>query len=524
MDNILKTLNKNRARTIMLAVLLLLFLMALNGMATEDWVITLLRSLAVGSVTFLVASGFSLIFGLMDVLNLAHGTLFMIGAYVGWTVFVRPDSFVDISTPVGLVGGGLALIPIWTYFLQGKVPANVARIWPWVGVAVGGLLLLWGVPKYPITIWNPGVFAESPGTFALAASQGTLTLPAPKLFTTNPYLVLLAILLGSLSGGAALAGFTVRPPTGGKAVFAGVKRFPRGAMISAGVLLAYGLATFFFHGGLTDLLFSMSDTWLFLLAVLVAVGVGFGLGAMMESALIRPLYSRPIYQILMTLGVSAIGIEIVRAIWGRPEFTMPKPAIFNGTGDGCPATSLADLFAHHCSTVEILGSRVRTYNEIFVPLLGIVVLVAIWLLLQRTRLGMVIRAGVQDSEMVEALGINVRRIFTQVFALGVALAALGGVIAGPSMGLSLGMGESLLINALIALAIGGLTSFPGAAAGSLMVGIIQQFMIKYGQLGINIPGLAEPFKPTPPLVPASTVLLMVIVLLVLPNGLFGKKE
>ncbi|NUM47625.1 MAG: hypothetical protein HUU38_23220, partial [Anaerolineales bacterium] len=124
----------------------------------------------------------------------------------------------------------------------------------------------------------------------------------------------------------------------------------------------------------------------------------------------------------------------------------------------------------------------------------------------------------------EALGINVRRIFTQVFALGVGLAALGGVIAGPSMGLSLAMGESLLINALIALAIGGLTSFPGAAAGSLMVGIIQQFMIKYGQLGISIPGLAEPFKPTPPLVPASTVLLMVIVLLVLPHGLFGKKE
>jgi branched-subunit amino acid ABC-type transport system permease component len=82
----------------------------------------------------------------------------------------------------------------------------------------------------------------------------------------------------------------------------------------------------------------------------------------------------------------------------------------------------------------------------------------------------------------------------------------------------------LLINALIALAIGGLTSYPGAAAGSLMVGIIQQFMIKYGQLGINIPFLTEPFKPSPPLVPASTVLLMVIVLLVLPNGLFGRRE
>ena len=527
--NMVKTFRKNRTQFVTLAALILLFGMALRGMTTEDWVITLLRSLAVGSVTFLVASGFSLIFGLMDVLNLAHGTLFMIGAYVGWTVFVRPDTFVDISTPAGLVGGGLALIPIWTYLLQQtrwfrQAQPAILKYWPWVGLVVGGLILFWGVPQYPITIWNPGVFAQSPGTFALAASQGTLTLPEPKLFTANPYLVLVAILAGSLIGGAALAGFTVRPPAGGGAVFSGVKRFPRGAVISAGLLFLFGLGTFFFHGALTEMLVSINDTWLFLLAVLVSVGVGFGMGAMMESALIRPLYSRPIYQILMTLGVSAIGIEIVRALWGRPEFTMPKPAIFNGTGEGCPATSLADLIANQCSTVELLGSRVRTYNEIFVPLLGILVLVGIWLLLQRTRLGMVIRAGVQDSEMVEALGINVRRVFTMVFALGVGLAALGGVIAGPSMGLSLAMGESLLINALIALAIGGLTSFPGAAAGSLMVGIIQQFMIKYGQLGINIPFLAEPFKPTPPLVPASTVLLMVIVLLVLPNGLFGKKE
>lgn len=522
MHNVFDTFRKNRAQAITLAALGLLFVMALRGMTTEDWVITLLRSLAVGSVTFLVASGFSLIFGLMDVLNLAHGTLFMIGAYVGWTILVRPDTVVDIATPVGLVGGGLALVPVWAYFLQTRfrqTQPTRQRYWSWGGGVVGGLVLAWGLPKYPITIWNPGVFAQSPGTYALGAAQGTLTLPEPKLFTTTPSLVLVAILAGSLIGGAALAGFMTRSGGG-----PGVKRFPRGAVIRAGMLFLFGLGTFFFHGALTDLLVSIHNTWLFLLAVLGAVGVGFGLGAMMERALIRPLYARPLYQVLMTLGVSAIGIELVRAIWGRPEFTMPKPVIFDGTGEGCPATRLADLIAHQCSTVELLGSRVRTYNEIFVPLLGVLVLVAIGLLLQRTRLGMIIRAGVQDSEMVEALGINVRQVFTQVFALGVALAALGGVIAGPSMGLSLGMGESLLINALIALAIGGLTSFPGAAAGSLMVGIIQQFMIKYGQLGIQIPFLAEPFKPTPPLVPASTVLLMVIVLLVLPNGLFGKKE
>jgi branched-chain amino acid transport system permease protein len=226
----------------------------------------------------------------------------------------------------------------------------------------------------------------------------------------------------------------------------------------------------------------------------------------------------------LTLGLSAVGIEIVRAIWGRTEFIMPKAALFNGTGEGCPATSFSAWLSHQCSTFLLMGGRVRVYNEVFIPLVGVVVLVGVWLLLKRSRLGMIIRAGVQDHQMVEALGINVRRVFTLVFALGVGLAALGGVLAAPSMGLSNTMGESLFLNALIALAIGGLTSYPGAAFGSLLVGLIQQMIIKYGAIGIPIPFTDILFKPTPPLVPASTVLLMVVILLVLPQGLLGRKE
>jgi branched-subunit amino acid ABC-type transport system permease component len=86
------------------------------------------------------------------------------------------------------------------------------------------------------------------------------------------------------------------------------------------------------------------------------------------------------------------------------------------------------------------------------------------------------------------------------------------------------MGESFFLNALIALAIGGLTSYPGAAFGSLLVGLLQQFIIKYGQIGIPLPFTDAVFKPSPPIVPASTILLMVIILLILPNGLLGKKE
>ena len=201
---------------------------------------------------------------------------------------------------------------------------------------------------------------------------------------------------------------------------------------------------------------------------------------------------------------------------------MPRPALFAGTGEGCPATSLGDLFQYQCSTIEMFGTRIRTYNEIFIPLVGVLVLVGVSLLLKRTRIGMTIRAGVQDPDMVESLGINVRGVFTLVFGLGVALAALGGVLAAPATALSLDMGSRFLVAALIALAIGGLTSFPGAAVGALVVGLLQQFIIKYGQVGIDLPFLSEPFEPSPALVPAMTVLAMVVILIILPGGLLGR--
>ena len=108
--------------------------------------------------------------------------------------------------------------------------------------------------------------------------------------------------------------------------------------------------------------------------------------------------------------------------------------------------------------------------------------------------------------------------------MGVALAALGGVIAAPAVGLSPGMGATVLLLALIAMAIGGLTSFSGAAVGAVVVGVMQQFMIKFGSVGIPVPWMDEPFKPSPVLVPASVILLMIVVLLVLPHGLFGREE
>jgi branched-chain amino acid transport system permease protein len=442
---------------------------------------------------------------------------------VAWTVYVRPDTFVDILTPFCFIVAGFTLLPLWDFLASHLAVRRVlSRIWPWIALFLGGAILLYALRSYPVTIWDPGVFSNAPGTYSLFADSGVLLIPPAKTFgDRSAVLILIGILLGSFLLAFSLAGLQNARKGGmvGKTL-----HLPWKYLAYFLVVFAIGLLVFIVNTPLTTAIVSLGSNWLFLIAIVVALLTGILLGSLIESALIRPLYSRPIYQLMITLGLSAVGIEIVKAIWGKTEFTMPKPEIFNVSGGNCPASTLLGALQNHCSTFTFMDSRIRVYNEIFIPLVGILVLIAIWLLLKRTRIGMIIRAGVQDREMVEALGINVRRVFTFVFALGVGLATLGGALAGSSMGISTAMGDSLLLNALIALAIGGLTSYPGAALGSLLLGLMQQFIIKYGQIGIQLPFLAEPFKPTPPLVPASTVLLMVIILLVLPHGLLGRKE
>lgn len=529
MNDFLERLRRNRTQVIVLTVMVLLFLMAVQGMSTKDWVITTLRSLSVGAVTFLVAAGFSIILGLMGVLNLAQGTLYMIGAYVGWSVYVRPDTFVDLLTPLALIAAGLLLQPLWDRLLQRvDLPQRVARIWPWVALILGIALLVFVIGRVPLALWDWENYSDSPIIWVQAFNAGQVSerVQPADWEGLSPIVGLIALLVGGGLVSASLAGFARRH--GMAAVSAEGRRLPWSTIAVILALIVIGLGAYLANDALTAFLFNMNRNWLFLLALVIATLTGGGLGALMEATLIRPLYERHTYQIMLTFGLSFIGIELVRAIWGRQGFTMPRPPLFAGTGEGCPATSFAGWLQYQCSTIQVtIGgetARIRTYNELFVPLIGLIALVAVWILLQRTRLGMIIRAGVQDSEMVEALGINVRRVFTLVFGLGVAIAALGGIVSGPSTGLSTQMGETLLLGALVALAVGGLTSYPGAALGAVIVGLVQQFVIKYGVIGIKLPFLEGPIKPTPPLVPASVVLLMIVILVVMPQGLLGRKE
>lgn len=511
-------IRKNSTLLITILIVVVFLVMASRGMSAQDFYITLLRSLSSGSVVFLVAAGFSLIFGLLDVLNLAHGTLYMIGAYIGWTVFVRPDTFVDLLAPVALLLTGLTIIPAWKPLIN-RIPIKPAtrRLIAWIIIALALILAAVILQRYPIALWDLENYTKGPVSLSFFADQGMrMPFEVAAFVEISPLLAFIGLLAASaLAGlGISLLGAEVRTQ----------KAQSWRNYIFFVLLLAAAILVVIFNTPLTDWLITINSTWLFAIAVLTAILSGAGLGAAMEMTVIRPLYSRPIYQLMLTLGLSAIGVEMVQAIWGRPAFTMPKPAIVTGSGEGCPAANLAIWWELKCATIQFFEGRIRVYDEILIPILGVLVLIGVWILLKRTRLGMVIRAGVQDRQMVEALGINVRRVFTLVFALGVGLATLGGVLTAPSSGLNTGMGGSLLTSALIALAIGGLTSYPGAALGSLLVGLVTQFIIKYGQIGINLPFTEAVFKPSPPLVPASTVLLMVIVLLFLPGGIMGKKD
>ncbi len=509
-------LKRVRGQAAILVALGFIFLSGLFSMDAGDWMITVLRGLSVGAITFLVASGLSLIFGLMDVLNLAHGELFMLGAYVGWTIYVRPDTFVDVLLPLGIIIAVFAARPVFARLAGSlRLKGALGTVAPWVLIAAGIIGTVLVLPRFPLSIWNLDQFADTPVSNSLAFDTGTQVIP-PHATSDGPVALLIVFLVIAVS--VIAFGIAMFRRSDAKAPHVTVR-----SLTPAIVVFVVALLSLVLNDAVTEWMYGIGTTYRFFIALIVAAVGGFGLGSLIEIALIRPLYERPLYQLMITLGLGFIIIELVRSVWGRPEFTMPKPALFAGTGEGCPGTGVHGLFSG-CSTVKILDTRIRVYNEVFIILVGALVLVVVTLLIRRTRMGMIIRAGVQDREMVEALGVNVRKVFTTVFGLGVGLAAFGGVIAAPALGLSSEMGSRVLLLALIAMAVGGLTSFPGAAAGAVLVGLLQQFVIKLGSSGIPLPWLDEPFKPSPSLVPVSVITLMIVVLLVTPQGLFGREE
>jgi branched-chain amino acid transport system permease protein len=264
-------------------------------------------------------------------------------------------------------------------------------------------------------------------------------------------------------------------------------------LLAAGLTLIFGMmhvvnlahGSFFMLGAYIG--YSAARTthnfWLALIVAPIAIGV---LGVVIEVVLLKRLYHRPLLdQVILTFGLSFMTAELVKIAWGSSELVLQPPEVFAGP-------------------VDVLGNTYPVYR-LFVIAIGVLVALALWLVERRTRLGAIIRAGVADRQMVGALGVNISAVFTGVFAFGAALAAFGGVVAGPVLSLFPGMDAVVLINALIVVVVGGMGTLTGAFWGGLLIGIAVTF------LTVLVPQIAL----------VLTFLVMAIILLVRPNGLFG---
>jgi len=258
----------------------------------------------------------------------------------------------------------------------------------------------------------------------------------------------------------------------------GVLNFAHGAFLTVGAYAAW-----FAESKLTGL----SLLPRFLVGALAGLVVGAVVAALVEFVLIRPLYRRHIEQVLVTVGLGLAVSALVVAIWGNDARPFAAPGWLGDT------TTVAGAHIPNDRWIEIVTA--------------VVVLLALNAFLRRTRYGLIIRAGVENRAMVTALGIDVRRAFTLVFAIGGVAAAIAGVLSGVYFGtVDPARGTSLLIFAFIVVVIGGLGSLGGTAVSAVVVGLVQQYANYYASSGLG---------------DLSVVLLLGLVLLVRPRGLSG---
>jgi branched-chain amino acid transport system permease protein len=265
-------------------------------------------------------------------------------------------------------------------------------------------------------------------------------------------------------------------------------------LLAIGLSLIFGLMTVvnFAHGSLYMLgayfgfllLGLTKNFWLALVLAPLMVGA---LGLLMERFLIRRLYGRsPDDPLLLTFGLSLIMVEAARLIWGKIGLTFDPPRALGGA-------------------VNLGFMNFPAYRLFVIAITGLV-LVALWLFLERTTVGLVIRAGSRDPLMVRALGIDLSRIWLLVFGIGTALAGLAGVLAGPMRGVYAEMGVTMVIESFVVVVVGGMGSLIGAVVAGVLMGQV------VGLTTFFVPKLAE----------IMVFIVMAVVLLVRPSGLFGE--
>ena len=266
-------------------------------------------------------------------------------------------------------------------------------------------------------------------------------------------------------------------------------------LLAVGLSLIFGLLTvvnfahgaFYMLGAYAGVFFMgyFGNFWLTLAVVPLAVGA---VGVAVERWLVRPLYGRGIdYPLMLTFGLAYVLVEVVRILFGAEGVPFDAPdSLVGAVNIGVGYFPAYRLFVIGATAVLVLG---------------------LWLFLEKTSYGLIIRAGARDGEIVRVLGIDISRVWLVVFALGTAVAGLAGVLSAPMRSVFPDMGTSVLVEAFVVTVVGGMGSLAGAVIAGLLVGIV------VSMTSLFAPAMAE----------VSMFALMALVLLVRPQGLFGKK-
>ena len=280
-------------------------------------------------------------------------------------------------------------------------------------------------------------------------------------------------------------------------------------LLSAGLTLVFGIMNVinlthgsFYMVGAFCAAAAAAATGSFLAAIIAAVAGAGVYGLLVELLVVRHLYRRDhLDQVLATLGMVLFTNELVTVLFGRSPPFMDIPPALAGSVELLPG------LAYPVMRLAFIGA-------------GVLVAVGLWLLISRTRVGMLVRAGADDAEMLDALGVDVRRLFMLVFVLGALLCGFAGVMSAPLLAVQIGMGERILITAFVVIVIGGVGSVRGALIGSLVIGMSDAFGRAYIPLLLArlMPAqLSDPLSSS--LISASAYILMALVLLFRPLGL-----
>ena len=262
-----------------------------------------------------------------------------------------------------------------------------------------------------------------------------------------------------------------------------VINFAHGVCFAYGAYVAFSIFRYMKSWVEADSIFQ--NFIIFFVAIFAAIIVVGFIGIILEGVLVRRVYGSHLFQILITFGGMVVLTELIRIIWGPNDEVMPVPLKFQGNWD------IFDIIVLRYPIIAIL--------------IGLIVYGIIQLVLKKTKLGKIVRAGVEDPEMVQAMGHNIFLFFTAVFAAGAGLAAVGGLaMAIFNLQVYPDMGDAYLIFAFIVVIIGGLGSITGSLIGALIVGL------SYNYVAYLLPAVAV----------GVNILIMVIILLIRPTGLF----